>query len=255
MELRSSRATAAVKQRELLPSPITHADDLGGERADAALRAPSAHRDGFGKLGGGGLRYDHLPPPVDKPFSMKAGACQPVLRSRLDPANDIRMQRRKTVLTDSNKVTGELEFECLVPAPFCRAVRADSRVRANSVSVAFEPTSRSLERSGLWQADVDETRLEMHQLRAMCIRLNRLVSGSREELEERIKLGFQVGALRNREAITAQLRLQPLSRLKFECAYRSLPQSGTKAELVKRLVERAIWYSSGGKEIIPAAIE
>lgn len=238
------------RQREILPAPITHADNLSGQRVDEALVSPSVYRAGVDDFEEKGPAFQLLPPPGDHPYSSKAGALQPALRSRLDPAKDVRMQRRRAAFANTFKGSNELEYACMVPAPFCRALRIDARVRASSVSVTYEPLSRQFERCGMWKNQVDAKKeylyLSLDKLQEMAKTSNHIASGTREALLRRM---FTTrGGLKQptEEELEKHLWLLSVSQLRNECKIRMLPTfaGGNEEDQKYRLVRRIMAFTT-----------
>jgi len=210
-----------------------------------------------------GPRFALLTPPLDGQYNNVYGAAQPVLKSRLDAMVDLR------VADESMPELDPKLCENPVPEPYFRTQRADQRVRSVDILSGFEPLWKSLEWEGKWFDSVSEDR-DTYQgahmdkgtddLRYMCYSMCLPVSGSRDELVERLnkkpwpkmtlrELQFEckmfslaVEGLEKKDIIgLLQDSVSPFDRLSHEdlmteCAYRKLDTTGNTIQLLTRVM-------------------
>lgn len=160
----------------------------------------NAHRDGYATSSSRGPRFRHLPAPEEPRYMSRYGAGQPVLATRLDTNNDLRLIPPDTdgafALIASPK--GDLDpamVTNLVPYPYVKAIRPEQRLRAVSVNTENHSIPRALERKGFMNVveavDVDgpydsKANATLTELRNMCIGRHLPTFGTREELRERV---------------------------------------------------------------------
>jgi len=101
--------------------------------------------------GAPGPRFSLLPPPPEGArLSVRHGAGQPGLASKVDAARDLRLAAATPEAAGAEGAAAEAAPPCRVPEPYLRMLRPDQRMRAVAVSRRHEPRQRALEREGLW---------------------------------------------------------------------------------------------------------
>lgn len=162
----------------------------------------NAHRDGYATSSSRGPRFRHLPAPEEPRYVSRYGAGQPVLATRLDTNNDLRLvapdNEGAFALTASPK--GDLDPALatnLVPYPYVKAYRPEQRLRAVSVTTECHSIPKNLERRGLMDlveaVDIDKpfdykVSATLAQLRTMCVARHLPTFGTRDQLLERLTM-------------------------------------------------------------------
>jgi len=214
------------------------------------------------------LRFRHLPPPRES-YSSRHGAFQPKLLSRLDGSEDLRVSPGMGA-----ELPPTADTTCLVPEPYCQAIRPDQRVRAAAAISDDEEITRSLEKENRWHSQrkgsfdhsgrfrySTDAELQKELLHTTNSWETDPVSGNREALMARLRrrkdptawskselsdimleLRLPAGLSRNQllEAISAswdENKFSMLSEeeLRRECEVRKLSVHGSKEKLLRRI--------------------
>jgi len=209
-------------------------------------------------------RFRHLPPPRES-YSSRHGAFQPKLLSRIDGTEDIRVSPGMGA-----DLPPTADTTCLVPEPYCQAIRPDQRIRAAAAIADDEEMTRSLEKENRWHRQQkgsfhhhDEFRYATDEvLRKKLLDATNPVSGNRQTLMARLRwqepvaewskseladaataLGLPASGLARSEVLQVlsarwdQQKFSMLSEeeLRRECEIRKLSVHGTKAKLLRRI--------------------
>jgi len=220
-----------------------------------------------------GPRFRLLPPPVDDRPCPGRGVAQLGFISRLDTGADLRLRGTGCAVPSASGLDPK-SMVCHVPEPYCRRLRPGQRERSAAMALRHEPHYRALEREGRWLAADSGRALapwvqdDDKDARHRCFTRDYPVSGSRAKLNSRIKvmfssfnrmslmelselcgnLGIPAKATKaemikdlNEIVMSFDMRTKlfedlSLDDLRLECSYRGVISTGTREQLLAKLM-------------------